>query len=394
MRASIPSQSGLTKKEIIETNSLICIIFLFQYGLVLPFSFFINYQILIITLTLSLFLFCVLKKSIRINIRTIWLFAIPLLLLILKMPFEYHTISSDGNIALEYLIKFLTIGVSGILIGTIKFDYHVFIKYGYIIAWVNFILICWIPFLNINDSHSDPSSYMRFGYAILPSVALSFTYLFCEKKTFSALLLLILSCIEMFIYGARGAFLTFLVFVILFLLTSPEIKSAKRISFIIFITISGFIFISYLPSIISILNSYGIKTYSLIKYSNYLNGDNLATVSSGRDALYISAIKRIINSPILGSPFNTCYVDFHNFGLSYYHNILLDLAVNFGIPLTIIFIAIFLYRGNQILTTKDKITITVFLVLLCLPMGRLFISSNFWSRPDFWLLISFMAHYK
>lgn len=394
MRASIPIQTETTKEEIIETNSLICIIFLFQYGLVLPFSFFINYQILIITLTLLLLLFCALRKSIRINTRTIWLFAIPLLLLILKMPFEYHTISSDGNIAIEYLIKLLTIGVSGILIGTMKFDYHALLRYGYIVAWINFILICWIPLLNINNSHSDPSSYMRFGYAILPSVVLSFSYMFCEKKTFWALVLLILSSIEMFIYGARGAFLTFLVFIILFLLSSPETKLAKKTSLIIFLIISGFIFFSYLPSIISILNGYGINTYSLIKYSNYLNGENLASVSSGRDVLYISAVERIIHSPIFGSPFNTCYVDFHNFGLSYYHNVLLDLAVNFGIPLTIIFIAMFLYKSNRILITKDKRIITVFLVLLCIPMGRLFVSSNFWSRPDFWLLISFMTHYK
>ena len=126
-----------------KSNALIVLLYIFQQGLLLPLSFFISFDIALIAWTVLIAGYALVSMRFAISMKTIILFLVPLTLLLLKLPFE--DISDGTNFSLRFLASFLTIGVSGILIGTIPFSRSVFLNLGLKISWINFLLICWIP---------------------------------------------------------------------------------------------------------------------------------------------------------------------------------------------------------------------------------------------------------
>ena len=138
-----------------------------------------------------------------------------------------------------------------------------------------------------------------------------------------------------------------------------------------------------------ITSSFGVYSYSVTKYLALFEDQSLASTSSGRDSIYELAFARIFESPWFGSPINS---SFYDTGASYYHNIILDVAVTFGLPGISFFMAFIIWHSYKAFKTKNKKHQAIFLILIIIPMGRLFVSSSFWQRPEFWIFISFCIH--
>lgn len=356
---------------------LLPVFFLFQFGLMFPFCLLLNSQYPIIISTFILFLIGFIHKKIKLNFKVIILCFIPLSVLLVKLIIS----GSDRDLCLHYLISFLTIGLAGTLLGSISFSYRSFFYYAYKVSWINLFIILPIPFLS---AYGNTISYMRVGYILLPS-ALFGAYFFLKKFDFSSFLLFTLSFTEMFVFGARGATASLFIFILIYVLTASNFKN--KIFIFVFIVI-GFFSVSSLSLVSETLTDHGLASYALKKYIN-ISGNNFASTTSGRDIIYTSGYLKILESPIFGSPLDTCLKDT---GLMYYHNIFLDLLVNFGVIIFTVFIAFIVFYSVKAFQSKNPLFKVLFMIFFCVSVSRLMISSSFWERPEFWFFLSFCVH--
>lgn len=369
--------------RIIETNSLIIVIYLFQYGLFAPFLIFFDSQIALLVSTIMLFIWAIiLNKSLNLKVWPLYVF--PFIILLIKRPFEFEVENVD--LSMEYILSFLTIGVTAIYFGSLKFSINKFIYYGVLVSLINLVLLGLIPFTSY---YGEIINYMKFGYAILPSVIFLLIYVLNSSKIkLHSIAILLSSILLMVVFGARGATLCLVFFTLIYIYTASINKKIKTV-FTIFILFLLFFFVPLINRIVEVMDYYEFSTYSIEKYFKlYFDEETtLSSTSSGRDAIYSTAYNRMFESPFFGSPFNTCYVDT---GVEYYHNFFLDILVNFGLIFSILFIIYMVYLIFRVIKDKRKYLYEVFLVLFTLSFVRLFISSNYWQRPEFWLLLSFL----
>ncbi len=370
-----------------KSNALIVLLYIFQQGLLLPLSFFISFDIALIACTVLIAGYALVSMRFAISMKTIILFLVPLTLLLLKLPFE--DISDGTNFSLRFLASFLTIGVSGILIGTIPFSRSVFLNLGLKISWINFLLICWIPLSSKYGVGDGQINYMRFGYAILPSILFSFWHIINGKRKKFSILLFLGTLAECLIFGARGATLTAVFLMFLYFLLLSKQKNLQKALIIIGIGLASLTLNQIMLSLPETLTSLGINSYAINKYTSFVESESLAETSSGRTTIYITAWERFKTSPIMGSPLDSCFTDTE---FEYYHNIFLDLLVNFGLFVFLFFIYYLVNRILFVWKKKDKEQSFIFLVLLLLPLGRLLLSSSLWLRPEFWLFMGYSAN--
>ncbi len=379
-------QENISRRQ--RGNALIVLLYIFQQGLLLPLSPFISLDIALIVCTTLITGYALVTRRVVITSGTIILFFTPLILLLFKIPFEN---ALDGtNFSLRFLIAFLTIGLSGILIGTIPFLDEDFLNIGLKVSWINLLLICWIPISSRYGIEDGQINYMRFGYAILPSILFSFWHAINGKKVISSSLLCLGALLECLFFGARGATLVVVVTGIIYFLFISKQNLLQKILVIMGIGILAFLLLQGDSFWLEILKSSEVDSYYAIsKYTSLIEGGTLAESSSGRTTIYAKAWERFLSSPIVGSPLNSCFVDT---GFEYYHNIFLDLLVNFG---AFVFLFFLFYLGDRfilIYNMKDKKQSFIFLILLLLPLGRLLVSSSLWLRPEFWVFMSYSAN--
>lgn len=377
-----------------KASSLIVVVFFFQYGLMIPLTILFGSQLPIVLSTIMLLVFGFLLKNFFLTKKTFFLFALPLCLLIFKLPFEYETIQSfsyniikDGDIGAEMIFSFLSIGISGILLGSLKFSYAHFLKLGLIVAWINFIILFFVPF---TDLYNEVVNYMKFGYTLLPTVLISFVFLFINKKK-SSFILFFISFADMVIFGSRGSLLTFILFALFFIYFNSKVSFKTKLVIVFLLTFISAFLKSILEFILETAESYSLYSYALIKYLNLLDGSSLASTSSGRDEIYSSAISRIYSSPFWGSPINSCFVDT---GSAYYHNVFLDIIVNFGVIIFVLFLFYILSVIYRVISIKNYSLFTTFFIIFFVSFGRLLVSSSFWQRPEFWLLMGISISFE
>ena len=192
----------------------------------------------------------------------------------------------------------------------------------------------------------------------------------------------------MIIFGARGALFTF----VLYFLFSFLFLSRVKLVWKLVLSLGAFVGVLAMPylltQLITILDQYGVSSYSVSKYSELLKGANFIDTSSGRNFLYEYACKRIFDHPFLGNPFNSCYVDTGG-DFYYYHNVFLDLLVNYGTLVTGVLLLLLVYVVRSIFKRGTLTEKYIIAILLIVPFGRLVVSSSFWLRPEFWLFLSY-----
>ena len=374
--------SHIKEIKIQNQNSLIFILYLFQYSLLFPINLIIGSQFPIVIFTSALLMYCIITNRFKFNLKLILLLFLPLILLLFKLPFEKPD-NSGINIALSHVKAFLTIGVSGILIGSLKFSSKLFFYYAYKLSWIILLFFIFIPFTTY---YGDDVNYMRYGYGLLPATIIFYVSLFQKKQLLRSIVGCSISFTLLLFFGARGSLLSFLFFLVTFTFLFSSIK--KRTKYVIFLVLSTIIF-NIKPIIIYLFNTitgFNLSSYSLTKVLNYLNGDSFSSTSSGRSEAFELALLKIWESPFLGLPLNTAYLDT---GLIYYHNLFLDILVNWGVIIFSFFLGLIIsYIYKTIKTPKKNIKI-IFTLIFCISITRLLVSSNYFERPEFWVLMSY-----
>lgn len=383
MDSTLNIERSHLNQRIIKINSLIVVLYLFQYGLLAPFSILFNNQIALLLSTIILVTIALLLNR-SLNVKVLPLYVIPIFVLLIKRPFEFKIVGFD--ISLDYIISFLTIGVSAIYLGSLSFSLNKFVHYGVLVAIFNLISLGLIPF---TQYYGETINYMKFGYGILPTVLFLAIYVLRSNQTKPLhIFFLIVSILLMIIFGARGATLAFIFFLTFYIYLGPVLKKIK-LQFTFFIVSLLVVFIPLLDRLIEFLNYYDFSTYSIEKISKLFLDDatTLSSSSSGRDIIYTSAFNRIYDNPFFGSPLNSCYFDT---GVEYYHNLFLDFIVNFGFIFSGFVFLFLIFQILRLRKYKRDYLYEVFLTLFTLSIIRLMLSSNFWQRPEFWFLLSFL----
>jgi O-antigen ligase len=300
-------------------------------------------------------------------------------------------LSKDLWLTVTLFIGFVLKGYSGFLLGSLDTTsrdlYNAFLK----IAVLNFFILGTYPFVGFFDS----MNYMRFGYAMVPSVIMFWFEVTGEKK-YKPLWwgMTIYATVTTVIYGSRGTILVLLLVVFLSFLFSKKLDIVKKLSFAIFTGV--FIYLVFKNEVlIKMINflffDLGIKSYAIEKMRMMLI-DGIAESSSGRDELYSSIISYIKQNPVIG------------YGIGYSesvlglfpHNIFLQILLESGIIALICWGLLWLYciyKYWLVSLDQESGIYKITTLVLSVALGRLLISSDFWLRPEYWFLLSILINY-
>ena len=311
----------------------------------------------------------------------------------INKAFLYLNISVILLITLNYIVyvnyrleikNIFDIYLYACLMGTFIYsncnNYKKMVDVLFVMAIIN-IFITGILFLNRNVNLIN---YMDLGYYILQTILILYLKFYNEKK-YIYIFFIVPMCLFMFIYGSRGAILSFVfcVFLTIFL-DFKENKNLKKIIKLIFSIslILMILFISFqedfLTKFNNYLNSNGIYSYSITKYTNPYE-----SFSSGRVKRYELAINDIKNRPLIGNGIGN-YTSKYN--LNYIHNIGLQLLDEGGIILLILVVYFIINFIIKMINEKEINKKLIYILLLSLTF-KLIITSQYWSESSFWIII-------
>ena len=371
-----------------KINSLIIALYIFQFGFLQPLAIFFNSQIPIAFFTVILVLIMLLNNKFKIKRYIV------ITLLIISFYFLFNSLILYDNRSEIFLlfIQFLMKSFSAFMIGSLEIDESYFYKVFLRIAFVNFIVLLPLPFMGmINEI-----GYMRYGYAMAPSVLALICEIYNNKKSKIVwILLAILSLSITLIYGSRGPLVGFLLYFLIIFVLSDKINKYKKILVVMCLGLT--IFLTEEFRLIQRLLDYlyyslDLKTYSLAKFRMMI-ANGLIESSSGRDIIYLTLLHYIKNNLFFGYG-----VAYSNIILGYTpHNIMLQVLIESGIFGLIVWMSLWIYffhKLRYIHYKQNKKLSNILISISSLAIGRLLVSSDMWIRPEYWLVISIIINYK
>jgi O-antigen ligase len=365
-----------------KLNAYIMAMYIFQFGFLQPLASIINSQIPIAGFSLLLLFLMLINNRFKIK-RYVYIF---LSIISLYFLFSAFFLSSFTINILKTYGEFLLKGSSAFVIASMptkgKDLYDAFLK----LAIINFISIALFPFVSFLDS----MNYMRFGYAMLPSIIM-FLYASYDSgfKNLFWNCLLIISLLLTVFYGSRGPIVALILFLLLILFFTNKICLLKKTLLTLFSGITAYFVVSF-NIVIKVLDYFyyelGIRTYSLVKL-RIMMIDGLAKSSSGRDVIYTTIIELIKNKPIIGYGIGTAqiYTDFTA------HNIILQILLESGIIGLLVWLLLWsvgIYKYIKISKLNETGYYRIITLLIAVSIGRLLISSDMWLRPEYWFVFS------
>lgn len=360
-----------------EINSLTLALFIFQYSLTIPLMSRIS-STLVISISSGLLLLFILLNNAkeRINI------AVVKDVLLIAVLFAIKTIV-DLMASPDLIIHFVVFVLPSSIMMMFRYDPEKLLEYCYKLAIVNFVVLLPNPFLG-------GYRYMRFGYGMILTTVFIMQYIpkLVGKKRIVALAVIFISLAEVFLYGSRGCIVVFIMFFGLYSILIHREKKARNISLIVvaiilYLNIGKLIDIAYTLSL-----RIGIGSYSIAKYRMQL-ANGWAYASSGRDRIYQDSLELIRQHPFFGNTIKSIGED------DYVHNLFLQVAQDFGIPIMLILILLLIVVVFKIADKKIEYNNRVLLCcLFSISIGRLMFSSTLYKRPEFWLLLFLFSTLK
>ncbi|TBX08062.1 hypothetical protein BFS03_09865 [Clostridium perfringens] len=358
-------------KNIFYNYEILFALFLFRYPIVRVLNNEFLYDIIIILAIFMLFL----KKSI--DKKFIALNSIVLLYLFINYFFYF-----DYRNEITHVLKvYMMVGLLSTFIFSYCKNYAKLLNYLVLMAIINIFIVA---FLFINRLKYD-INYMDLGYYLLNSLLIIYLKYYKDKKKMWFLIIIPLT-IFIFIYGSRGATISFIFSILITIILDfkNSVTYKKVIAFIFsgVIIISGLFIITqedYLLKFNNYLNSKGIFSYAITKYV-----DKSESFSSGRVNRYELALNDIKQHPFIGNGVGNYSA---KYGLNYVHNIFLQLMDEGGILLLIIVAILILRFFLVLINTKNTDEKLIYILLISLSF-KLIITSQYWDEFSFWLVLN------
>lgn len=370
----------MRKEGLIKYNSFTVVLLIFIYSITTVFSLFVNQGYLIIGLALVLAgPMIVMNYTYDVRTRNVLALIFDILVLLL-LVFEYMIYDQYHETIRTTIVNFMGIGTLGLLVGCARIDLSYCIKYLKTFAFVGFFLSA-VYLVLIRGSFAYS---MRFGYGLLPSTMAFLFFYFIEPKSktkFFYFTLFALSSVLLLAWGSRGALLAILLFYFIYLLRNKN-WVLLFFSLLLVILLWGFV-IEIMEEVVHFVSDItGAKKIESIL--NVMSGEvELMDASSGRDALYERSLELFLQNPF-GNGVGYWATDPFMSGL-YPHNLFLQVASELGIIGLLLLIALVIVTVVRLIRL-DRTSFLFWAMLFSITYGRLTVSSNFWERPEFWLL--------
>lgn len=244
----------------------------------------------------------------------------------------------------------------------------------YIISWLVAMMV-FVIFISLIIGFVIFKDYnMTFSYAcLLPMVVL-----FARRQIWSIAASLVLF-LTVLMVGARGPALYFIIFVFFDLL-----QHRNRWTPFLIIAIVTFAF--FLPEITNWMSAIGINSRTINMYQ-----DNTLTSDSGRATIQTFFINKLQNSPFFGIGL---FGDRLHGDFVYCHNLILEILLNFGIPIgsiiiiSLLFYVVKTYRHSSVQNRNKIIAYICALVLPFMTSGSYLINCEFATFIGLTYLIS------
>ena len=186
-----------------------------------------------------------------------------------------------------------------------------------------------------------------------------------------------------FTAGSRGPLVSMLAFI--FMLFVFDLHRMKFYIKLIFGTVFGSTMLVVLnsgliQSLANLLTGWGINSRSL-----YLIANEGLMDMSGRDILYRSAYEFITKNPITGYGVAS---DIFLLKIGYTHNVLYQIALEFGVFVLVIFIAYVIYMSICALKSKDQYIRWFYVIFFCSGFIPLLMSSTYLRSQEFFVMVA------
>lgn len=360
--------------------------YVFQFGFLQPIASLVNSQVPVAVFTLILILVALFYNEFKFK-RYVVIFSIVLNTFFLANAI---VLSPHARKILAVYVEFLAKGLSAFIIASLPVDDEELYNSFLVISVVNFFAIGLYPFVSFLSS----MNYMRFGYAMLPSVIM-FAYALFDSKFRSVFWLaaFFLSSLLMLIYGSRGTIVTLLIYPVLIFVSSKTISAKKKLLFLVIVTTFTLMTIKFdllTKGLDYLYFDMGIKTYSLAKL-RMMTASGLAASSSGRDTIYKALVEIIRKSPAIGHGVGAAQ---RYLGEGYTaHNIFLQILVETGIVGLICWSSVWFFcliEYSRIGKARGIGFYRIVTMLGAISFGRLLVSSDMWLRPEYWFFTSML----
>lgn len=339
-------------------------------------SFFI--LLLLTVMVVALYIFT------NLNGRSLFMIDTTMLIFILIVEMVVLTqiaIYSRGNMY-DIQYYFIIFGYVPIFLFSGVKDYTKVIKYYGWFSIIVYLMYCTEPFTGYPFTHG----YMGFGYSVILPTYIGI-YLFRKLYKKNLLLILELACLaQAVVFSNRGVMMSIALFIILYHLVISR-KNLKTVYGYILAIGMGLAISLKLQDLIVWLylltSRMGLSSYSLLKFMNLFEGQQLDQFLSGRETLWQNAYRMIVNSPVLGDGIGAFKEKYD----IYTHNLFLDLMIHFGLVGTLVvtvLLLIFLKRFVELPKNSEKIFL---LIIFCLAFPKLLLSTNYYSDFYIWIII-------
>lgn len=247
-----------------------------------------------------------------------------------------------------------------------------------------------ISFLEIGDDES-----MGIAYMLLPVLVIVIWHVLLNPNTFDFLL----SCFGVFVLlglGSRGPALCVIFFIVVFFLFFKHFKNELLLKgLLIILSFVCFLFLDSILAVIgSILESIGLSGRVL----ESISGNSFFSTDT-RDFIFAKVLLAISNNGLWeGSGF---FADRELFDTAnsytdeiYAHNIFLEVILNFGIIIGIVFfILFFFFLIRSLIICKDSKYSSFLFAFFCAGFVPLLFSGSYLYSSMLWLLVGLFSAY-
>ena len=330
-----------------------------------------------LALILILNIFCIFSNKEPITERKVCIMLIPFF--VISFSYVFYPVNRF------YIISYLPVicyALVGLFVSNISMNRNDYINALEVASVV--IFIYWQIKIVLGNSvlEAGEDYSMGFGFSIVLPIMI-FLFLAYKEEKIKYSILLIISMIELLIYGNKSPLGIVLIYLIILLFTKNKRNKRKKL---FYSTIIIAVFINYkiiVNVLLQFLNTHGIQSRSL----RYLATNRFFSLGSGRGTrsyIYASAIQEIKNIPVFGYGVKG---DMYILNGVYPHNILLELVLQFGFVLSMGVIILFIWSILKVYMYRSEYIeiITIFLVYSLVSLS---VSSSFWQSKEFWILVS------
>lgn len=364
---------GIPKR--IKYNSFSLVLIFFLYSLTTLPGMFYNQglltALLAVVLVFPAILINIVQKSISFDtFKALFVEFFILIVLLIEKEVFYNYAGAIN----ETILYLLSIGTIGLMVGSFEYDENCCYRYGRILAYICFVT----SVMALLYKQGSFLYSMRFGYALLPS-ALWFLYEYIKKKYIVDLVFFGVSLVLLLAWGSRGTILVILLFGILYML-----KVQRR--WLLFFLLTGAVLLPFLRDFLFLVLRLIAQYTGAKKIQGFISlfEEDGWSHSSGRDLLYEHCIDIIENN------FGGAGVGFWQYdpimnGL-YPHNLFLHVGTEFGI-IGIVLVVVILMIAIKKLFYQSSDVFLFYNYIFSIAIGRLMVSSMYWARPEFWVII-------